>query len=83
MSVCAAQTFNDITPEKWLALQARAAQNNINLTGDSGQTAQQGFTFSWQYDAASATLTIQCMEHPFWASCGSVNERVHGLIDGS
>jgi hypothetical protein len=83
MSACASQTFSNITPDKWTALQAKAAQNNISLNGDSGQTTQQGFTFSWQYDAASASLTIQCLEHPFWAPCGVVNGRVHDLVDAS
>jgi hypothetical protein len=83
MSACAAQTFSNISPEKWVTLQTKAAQNNINLEGDSGQTSQQGFTFSWQYDAASATLTIQCLEHPFWAPCGAVNGKVHDLVDAS
>lgn len=81
MGACAAQTFNNITPDKWAALRAKAAQSNIALNGDSGQTSQQGFTFSWEYDAASATLTIQCLEHPFWASCGAVSGKVHDLVD--
>jgi hypothetical protein len=83
MGVCAAQTFSNITSDKWLLLQTKAAQNNIKITGDAGQTTQQGFTFRWQYDAMSATLTIQCMEHPIWAPCGSVNSRVHDLIEAS
>jgi len=81
MSQCAAQTFNNITPDKWLALQAKAAADNINLNGVSGETTQQGFTFTWQYDAASAILTIQCLNHPFWASCGAVNGKIHDLVD--
>jgi hypothetical protein len=59
MSACAAQTFGNIAPDKWLALQAKASRNNINLKGDSGQTSQQGFTFIWQYDATSGSLVIQ------------------------
>jgi hypothetical protein len=82
MGSCAAQTFTNITAERWVTLQAKAAQNNINLETDSGQSTQQGFTFSWQYDAGSATLTIQCLDHPFWAPCGAVNGRVHDLIEG-
>jgi hypothetical protein len=83
MSQCAAQTFSNISPDKWAALQTKASRNDINLTGDSGQATQQGFTFTWRYDAASATLTIQCLEHPVWAPCGSVNSRVHDLVDAS
>ena len=82
MSQCAAQVFGNISPDKWQSLRAKAAANNINLTGDSGETTQQGFTFSWQYDAASSSLTIQCLDHPFWAPCGSINGRIHDLLDG-
>jgi hypothetical protein len=81
MTQCAPQTFTNITPDKWLALQAKAAANNITLNGVSGETTQQGFTFTWQYDAASAALTIQCQDHPFWASCGTINGKVHDLFD--
>jgi len=81
MGECAAQTFNNITPDKWLALQTKAAADNINLNGTSGETTNQGFTVTWQYDAASATLTIQCLNHPFWAPCGSVNGKIHDLVD--
>jgi|HubBroStandDraft_3_1064219.scaffolds.fasta_scaffold790126_1 hypothetical protein len=82
MGSCAAQTFTNMTVEKWAILKAKASQNNINLDADSGQSTQQGFTFSWQYDASLATLTIQCLDHPFWAPCGTVNGRVHDLIEG-
>jgi hypothetical protein len=82
MSQCAAQTFSNVTADKWLVLQTKAAADNISLNGASGETTQEGFTFTWQYDAASATLTIQCLNHPFWASCGSVNDKIHDLVDG-
>jgi len=45
MSQCAAQVFGNIPPDKWLSLQQKAAANNIALTGNSGETTQQGFTF--------------------------------------
>jgi hypothetical protein len=80
MSARAAQTLSNITPDKWAALQAKAAQSGVNLTADSGQGTQQGLTFSWQYDADSATLTIQCLEPPFWTPCGAVNGRAHDLV---
>jgi hypothetical protein len=49
------------------------------LTNITGLSAQKLF---W-IDTASATLTIQCLEHPFWASCGAVNGRVHDLVEAS
>jgi hypothetical protein len=82
MSECAAQTFSNISREQWQSLQAKAVANNISLTGDSGETTQQGFTFKWSYDAASSSLTIQCLDHPFWAPCITINSKVHELITG-
>jgi type VI protein secretion system component Hcp len=82
MAPCASQTFGNITPEKWQALQTKAAENHIDLNGDSGETTQNKFTFTWQYDASSATLTIQCLNHPWWANCGEVNGKVHNLVEG-
>jgi hypothetical protein len=83
MGSCAAQTFDNISPAKWLSLQTRAAENNIDLTGDTGQTSREGFTFSWEYDSSTARLKIQCLEHPFWAPCSSVNGRIHDLVDAN
>ena len=82
MGQCAAQTFSNISADKWTALQEKAAQNNINLNGDSGQTSQNGYTFSWNYDPDGQTLTIQCLDHPFLAPCGAINGRIHDLVDG-
>jgi len=83
MGTCAAQTFTGITADKWQVLQAKAAQSSIVMNGDNGETSQQGFMFRWQYDAVSTTLTIQCLDHPFWAPCGSVNGRVHDLVEAT
>jgi hypothetical protein len=81
MNQCAAQVFGNISPDKWRALQAKATANDITLAGDSGQTTQHGFTFSWRYDATSSSLTIQCLEHPILAPCGSINSKIHDLVD--
>jgi len=81
MGQCAAQTFTNITPDKWQVLKTKAAEDHIDLNADSGETTQQGFTFSWKYEAVSATLTIQCLNHPFWAPCGTINGRVHDLVE--
>ena len=59
MGQCAAQTFSNIIPDKWLALQTKASANQVIQHGDSGEITQQGFALSWHYDARSATLTIQ------------------------
>lgn len=81
MSPCAAQIFSNITAEKWLAIQSKAAQHDIVLSGDSGQATQQGFAITWQYDRATTTLSIQCLEHPVLVTCGMINGRIHDLVE--
>jgi hypothetical protein len=76
-----AQAFSNIPPEKWLALQKKAAQNGIDLNTDVGQITQQGFTFSWQYDSGLATLTIQCLDHPFLVPCSAINGKIYDIAD--
>lgn len=83
MASCEAQTFNGITPEKWQILQAKATSNGIHLNGDSGQAERQGFTFTWNYDAASATLTIQCIDRPIWAPCSAINGQIQSMVDSA
>jgi len=81
MGSCAAQTFTNITPDKFAALQQKAALSSINITGNSGQASQQGITISWQFDPTAQTLMIQCLDHPFFAPCGTINGKIHDLID--
>jgi hypothetical protein len=83
MGACPAQTFSNVTPEKWRVMQVNAFQNSISLSGNSGQTTQKGFTFSWQYDAGSETLKIQCLDHPLFAPCYVINQKVQDLIGGN
>ena len=81
MGQCAAQVFSNISSEKWQGFKAKAASENINLNGDDGQITEQGFTFSWHYEATTESLTIQCLGHPLLVTCGEVNGKVHHLID--
>ena len=83
MSTCPEQTFDGITAEKWQILKAKATENGIALNSDTGQASQQGFTFSWKYDAASATLTIQCLDRPFWVPCGLIESKVQDIVSRS
>jgi hypothetical protein len=81
MGQCAAQTFSNITPQKWSALQAKLAAEHIQLTGDSGQVTQDGYTFTWAYQPGTSALTIQCLDHPWYTSCGMITDRLHHWID--
>jgi hypothetical protein len=82
MGQCAAQTFSNITPDRWLTLQTNAAANQVIVSGDSGEITQQGFTFSWHYDVLSATLTIRCLNRPLWRHAAPSIAKVHDLVEG-
>jgi hypothetical protein len=83
MGSCAAQTFSDISADKWAALQQQAAQSQIPLNGNTGQVQAKGCTFTWDYDPEAQTLMIQCLDHPWIASCGYINGMIHDLVEGT
>jgi hypothetical protein len=83
MSECEAQIFSNIARERWVGMQSKAAQIGVELTGDSGQASQKGFTFSWNYDEEMQTLTIQCLDHPFFAPCSLVNAKMQELVENN
>jgi hypothetical protein len=80
MSECDAQIFSNITRERWVGMQSKALQVGVELIGDSGQASQKGFTFNWNYDKDAQTLTIQCLDHPFFAPCALVNSKLQELV---
>jgi hypothetical protein len=79
---CAAQVFSSVTVEQFGCIVAKAAASGIKLAGNADEMSRSGFTVNWQFDPAAATLTIQCTEHPFIVSCGTVNDRIHDIVDG-
>lgn len=82
MSGCAKQTFTDITQSQFDCLVSRARTVGIAIVGNSGSTSKDGITVAWNFDAASQTLQIQCTDHPFYAPCGSINGKIHEIVDG-
>jgi hypothetical protein len=79
---CAAQVFGSVTVEQFGCIVAKAAADGINIVGNAGEMTHSGFTVNWRFDPAAATLTIQCTGHPFIVSCGTVNGRIHDIVDG-
>jgi hypothetical protein len=53
MSPCSVQVFSNVTPAVWNCLVQKAAGYNITITTPSGQQTKDGFTFTWDYNAAS------------------------------
>jgi hypothetical protein len=80
MGQCEAQIFNGITVEQFEKLQDKAKSAGIPLDGPSGEATKMGILFGWNYEAAEARLTIQCLQVPFFVSCSDVNTRISSLV---
>jgi hypothetical protein len=82
--VCASQTFSGVTPAQFEALSRKAsAAAGIPLEGRSGSCTHNGFTVIWDYDSTAQALMIQCTASPFLITCGSINQRIHDLVDSA
>ena len=81
MSQCAAQVFTEVSSEKFACLQEKAADQGIAIDGDQGSASKDGIIITWDYEADSQTLTIQCTAAPFFLSCGTINVTIHDLVD--
>ncbi|HEY9128060.1 MAG TPA: hypothetical protein VIM62_13085 [Acidobacteriaceae bacterium] len=77
---CPEIRLEGITAERYAQLLDRAQTQGLNLIGESGETHYQGMRFAWSYDAASAVLTIQCLEKPIFVPCGMIEGRIRGLV---
>ena len=83
MPACATQTFSNVSPAAWACLKAKAAAQGVPLTSDNGAITQSGITIEYAYHGSTQTLQLTCTSKPFIISCGTVNSKIHELIDGS
>jgi hypothetical protein len=84
MSACASQTFSGVTPAQFESLTRKAtAAVGTTLEGHTGSCSRQGFTVIWDYDLTEQKLVIQCTASPFSVTCGSINQRIHDLVDSA
>lgn len=83
MAACATQTFSNVSPTVWACLKAKAAAQGVVLTSDNGTINESGISIEYAYNASAQTLQLTCTSKPFFISCGTVNGKIHELIDGS
>ncbi len=84
MSACASQKFSGVTPAQFDLLSRKAsATSGISFEGHTGSASHKGFTVIWDYDLTEQTLVIQCTASPFSVTCGSINQRIHDLVDSA
>ena len=77
---CPAITLAGLTTEKYASLLATAKTQGLELAGDSGSTTYQGMDFTWNYDQAAESLTIQCTNKPFFVPCSLIEEKIRQLV---
>jgi hypothetical protein len=80
MSACPSQTFANVTPDQFAAMQQKAQASGIPLEGNSGTASKFGGKFEWNYDPATQTLTITVTSPPFLTSCETVNEKISTMM---
>jgi len=81
MSSCATQVFSNVTPAQFDCLSQNASAAGINISGNTGSASQDGITVEWTFDPTAATLSIQCTSAPFFALCGTINSKIHDLVE--
>ena len=85
---CDKHVFEDVSAERFAALQSEAAANGIPLAGDQGSATSAiagvgDLTLSWEYDRAAQVLTVQCTDKPMLLPCAMISARLHSLVSGS
>ena len=80
MSACPEIVATGVTPEKYRTLLATAKAQGLDLSGETGSTTYQGLDFTWTYDAAGESLTIQCTGKPIFVPCSMIESRIRALI---
>jgi hypothetical protein len=82
MGSCATQTFSGITEGWFDCLTQKAADAGIVISGNEGQASRDGVTVRWKFTPSTGELELQCTGAPFFVGCGTVNAKIHDLVDG-
>jgi hypothetical protein len=81
MGGCAKQTFTQVNQASFDCLKQKALSIGITITSNQGQDSKNGVTIAWAFDPNAQTLDLTCLEKPFYAPCGTVNSKIHDLVD--
>jgi hypothetical protein len=82
MGSCAKQTFTNISQQQFSCIVQQAQSNfGISIGGNSGTASKSGVTVAWNYDPNAQTLDIQCTDAPFFLGCGTINSKIHDIVD--
>jgi len=50
---------------------------------DGSQATLGGLAFDWNYDGEANVLHATCLHHPFFATCGIIEEKIRELVEKS
>ncbi|MGA2848196.1 MAG: hypothetical protein ABSE46_04300 [Terracidiphilus sp.] len=80
MPACPAQSFANIAPEQFAALQRKAQASGVPLEGNSGAASSFGGRFEWNYDPATREFTITIIQPPFLLNCETASARISAMV---
>ena len=80
MSACPEIVATGVHPENYQTLLATAKSQGLDLSGETGSTTFQGLDFTWTYDPAGESLTIQCTGKPIFVPCSMIESRIRALL---
>jgi hypothetical protein len=87
MASCQPVKFANVSRLKYQAIRARirAQASSLTIDGDSGtasgSTPLGKVAFSWSYDEAGQTLTVQCTSKPMLVSEATVAAKLRDLME--
>jgi hypothetical protein len=81
MSACSMLSYNRVTLAVWQCCIGKAAQYGVQITSSTGQASQHGFTIAWTYREQEQTLSLQCVDSPFWAPCSTINGKINDAVE--
>jgi hypothetical protein len=82
MANCSPCSFTNVTDAAFKCLVAKAAKHSVKIDSDSGKAGASGFKFTWNYERAAQTLTIQCTGRLPLISCKTVNKNINDQVNG-
>ena len=86
MAVCRPVTvvFRETPRLRFHAFRARIRVQAVNtiVLGDTGSATGDGdLKLTWTYDEAAQTLTVSCIERPYWRSAAYVEMKIRGVVE--
>jgi transcription initiation factor TFIID subunit TAF12 len=80
MSTSMPQIFDNVTPQQFEQLAAKAQSAGIAIAGDTGTASKMGVEVTWNYSAQTQQLTLTCLKAPFFIGVHQVNEQIRSLV---